>query len=34
VGQTYNDLKAAGYANYNALAATGFTYTRLSQSVT
>jgi hypothetical protein len=33
-GQTYNDLKAAGYANYNALAATGKTYTQLAQSVT
>lgn len=34
VGQTYNDLKAAGYANYNALLATGKTYTQLAQSVT
>ena len=34
VGVTYNDLKNAGYANYTALAATGFTYTRLSQAVT
>lgn len=33
VGVTYNDLKAT-YANYNALLATGFTYTRVAQSIT